>query len=66
MTSPNAHVFATIMQLLSFAIISITKIGIVLHGTLITSALSCKCNYGKVPTNIIIIDVTKFHACGMD
>jgi hypothetical protein len=60
------HVFATIVQLLSFATFFVTKIGIVPHGTLITNAFTCKCNYGKVPTNIIIIDVTMFHACGMD
>jgi hypothetical protein len=59
---PIAHVFATIVQLLSF----VTKIGIVPHGTLVTNVFNCKCNYGKVLTNSIIIDVTMFHACGMD
>ncbi len=43
-----------------------TKIRVVLHGTLTTGAFSCRCNNGKVPTNILVINAITFRACGVD
>ncbi len=47
-------------------IIFTTKIRVVLHGTLTTGALSCRCNDGKVPTNILVVNAITFCACGVD
>jgi hypothetical protein len=49
-------------------IIFSTKIKLVPCDTLITNSLSCipLCDYGRVPTTILVVDVTTFHTCGMD
>ncbi len=62
----NLYVCGYCATTLSFAIIFVTIIKIVICGTLVARVFNYRCDNNKVPTNIVIIGVITFCACGMD
>jgi hypothetical protein len=58
------QVFATIMQLISFATIFVIKTSVDPSHHLVVGTFNYKCEY-KVSTNIVVVNVTTFCAYGM-